>query len=133
MRAAAAVFGWGIVRERLDHSELGDGESPERRLPGAPIITLVRLTTPERDDAVSPALPDAWRVLQQVRRGVLRGRELVRRADGTVDAAESLRAAGVDRIGLDHILTIDPIGVNPFTKTNPVSYTHLTLPTKRIV
>ena len=43
LRAAAAVFGWGIVRERLDHSEFGDGKSPERRLPGAPILSLIHI------------------------------------------------------------------------------------------
>ena len=51
------MFGWGIARERLDGTELGEGERQEPRLPGAPIVTRVRLTTVVGDETRTLATP----------------------------------------------------------------------------
>ena len=115
LQRAAADFGWSIALQNLDGSALTaqDALARERRnrerysVPTIHRAAIFRDPEPELVDAPVPRV-DAWRLLQRARAR-------------TVDGPRARR--GLDGVGLDHVLTVDPVGgkTNPVGgKTNPV-------------
>lgn len=115
LRDAAGSFGWrlevpGSPHDALRSQRAADLAAQQRSadrmrgahrelLPGVAGFVRAQLTTP--DEVVrgeSPVPPDAWRVLQRARR---------------------ISGSTMPRTSLEHVLSIDPVGLNPFTRTNP--------------
>ncbi len=112
---AAGDFGWGVRLQNLDGTELEPQEAlaRERRarkdfdIPTIHRLLIFRNPRDDRDDLPVPPV-DAWRLLQRARA----------RAHG-----DRARTRALDRVGLDHVLSLDPVGgkTNPVGgKTNPV-------------
>lgn len=92
---AAADFGWGIVLQNMDGSELTQEAATDRirRWRDAmdiPSVHRIQIVPAPRDDQPVPPI-DAWRLLQRAR---------VRSGD----------AKSLPGVGLEHVLTTDPVG-----------------------
>lgn len=103
--AAAQAFGWAITEQPLEDPpkhDAGATDGLRARTPGGSrrkrgaATTRVRISVAgDRPQALPAQRPDAWRLLRELR-----------------------RAGAADGVGLNHVLTTDSIGVNPF-KANP--------------
>ena len=96
LHEAAGAFGWQLI---IDEPEQRRGLTAE-----IPWFVRARLITPDEPArGESPVAPDAWRVLQRARR---------------------ISRSPMPRTSLEHVLSIDPVGLNPFTRTNPFTLTN---------
>ena len=118
---AGAELGWGVEPEPV--SARRGAELTRARIYPAP--------KPDRDDEPVPPV-DAWRLLQHARARAVRdgnrteqSRQAARAATRGITRAADRRRFELPpdhplrQVGLDHVLSIDPIGINPHTKTNP--------------
>ena len=99
----AKQWGWDVKRADLEEPipdevrRMAERPGERMRLPGVAQTVRARITiSPDAEaDPTRPVQrPDAWRLLREARR------------------------EGITGVSLNHILTVDPIGVNPF-KANP--------------
>lgn len=115
LAVAAGDFGWGVSLQNLDGTPLDpeDARARERRareafdIPTIHRVFIYRAPREDRDDQPVPPV-DAWRLLQRARARA---------------ASDRARLRSLERVGLDHVLSVDPIGgkTNPVGgKTNPV-------------
>lgn len=119
LQEAAEDFGWSVRLETMDGVETGLEPALERArrardelaLPTIYRVAIFPDPKPGIDDKPVPPI-DAWRLLQRARARA-RARAL---AAGNQDA----QFADLAGVSLDHVMTIDPIGLNPYGgKTNP--------------
>src|SRR6218665_1016230 len=89
LHEAAGAFGWQL--------QLEEPAARSRLTAEVPWFVRARLLTPDEPGrGESPVPPDAWRVLQRARR---------------------ISRSVMPRTSLEHVLSIDPVGLNPFTRT----------------
>lgn len=119
LQEAADDFGWSVRLETIDGvaTEIAPALDRARRardelsLPTIYRVGIFPDPKPGVDDKPVPPV-DAWRLLQRAR-----ARARARAVEAGDVVAPFAELAGVS---LDHVMTIDPIGVNPYGgKTNP--------------
>lgn len=128
----AQRWGWVVSEQALEDPRPSPPSDQGAAPPPAPLPTAAqtvraRITlAPDADPSRPLQRPDAWRLLREARREARRlqpdqpdgsAQPQPDQPDGSAQP-QPIAVPGIERVSLNHILTVDPIGVNPF-KANP--------------